>query len=258
MDGNEHALFSAYLILNETPPPAARRRRILEPPAAKPNGAASDGVEESMQAELQVSRRYCVLREKVKLHQGAEERNYEEAKSQGLLQECGCCCTETPLNRMVACTGDPMHLFCVECFRKLAETQIGQSRYLLQCMSINGCSAVFSSVDSARFLDDGLVTALDRIEQEAVLRSANIDNLAACPFCPFAAECRPVEEDREFRCQDPDCGIVSCRLCKTETHVPLSCAEAAEKMGNSARQQIEEAMSAAMIRKCNQYGGVGS
>jgi TRIAD3 protein (E3 ubiquitin-protein ligase RNF216) len=116
---------------------------------------------------------------------------------------------------------------------------------------MDGCSAGFSSEERAKFLEDGLDTALERIEQESMLRSANIDNLVMCPFCPFAAECCPVEENREFCCQNPECEIVSCRLCRLESHVPLSCDEAAKQRGYSARQQIEEAMSAAMIRKCN-------
>lgn len=128
---------------------------------------------------------------------------------------------------------------------------IGQSRYQLQCLSLDGCSAGFSPGERSRFLDEGLATALDRIEQDAMLRSANIDGLVTCPFCVFAAICGPVEESREFPCQNPDCAVVSCRLCKSESHVPLSCEEAAQKVGISARHQIEEAMSAALIRKCN-------
>lgn len=80
---------------------------------------------------------------------------------------------------------------------------------------------------------------------------AGIENLASCPFCPYAAEYPPVEVNREFRCQAPDCEKVSCRLCKLESHIPKSCEEHLRDNGLSARRQIEEAMSAALIRKCN-------
>jgi E3 ubiquitin-protein ligase RNF216 len=103
-------------------------------------------------------------------------------------------------------------------------------------------------------LDENTIVALERNEQEAVLRMAGIENLASCPFCPFAAEYPPVEENREFRCQAPDCEKVSCRLCKLESHIPKSCEEHAKENGLSIRRQIEEAMSAAMIRKCNKCG----
>lgn len=116
---------------------------------------------------------------------------------------------------------------------------------------MDDCSAGFSRDERGKFLNDHLVEALDRIEQEEVLRLAAIDNLATCPFCPFAAEYPDVEIDREFRCLNPKCEIVSCRICRAETHVPLSCDEAAKENGMSARKHIEEAMSAAMIRRCN-------
>lgn len=104
------------------------------------------------------------------------------------------------------------------------------------------------------FLDNNTVIALERNEQEAVLRMAGIENLASCPFCPYAAEYPPVDVDREFRCEAPDCGKVSCRLCKLESHIPKSCEEHAKENGLSVRRQIEEAMSAALIRKCNKCG----
>lgn len=118
-------------------------------------------------------------------------------------------------------------------------------------MSTESCTAGFSFTERGKFLDSKLTSALDRIEQEAVLRLAQLENLVSCPFCPYAAECPPVEVDREFRCENPECQIVSCRLCKAETHIPRTCEEAALENGISARRQIEEAMSAAMIRKCN-------
>lgn len=58
----------------------------------------------------------------------------------------------------------------------------------------------------------------------------------------------PVEIDKEFRCQAEDCEKVSCRLCKLESHIPKSCEEFAKENGLSIRRQIEEAMSAALIR----------
>jgi TRIAD3 protein (E3 ubiquitin-protein ligase RNF216) len=99
-----------------------------------------------------------------------------------------------------------------------------------------------------------LTNALELIEQEEVLRLAGIENLESCPFCPYAAEYPPVEENKEFRCENPDCLLISCRLCRQETHIPKACEEAARERGHSARRVIEEAMSAALIRKCNKCG----
>lgn len=116
---------------------------------------------------------------------------------------------------------------------------------------MDDCPGSFLAAERKSYLDGKTISALDRLEQDAVLREANIENLASCPFCPYAAECPPPEEDKEFRCQNPHCRVVSCRLCNKETHIPKTCAEAVADNRDSARHQIEEAMSEAMIRKCN-------
>lgn len=116
---------------------------------------------------------------------------------------------------------------------------------------MDDCAGHFYTSERKEYLDDKIITALDRLEQDAALREANIENLASCPFCPYAAECPPVGEDKEFRCLNPECLTVSCRLCSRVTHVPKTCEEAAADHKVSARHQIEEAMSAALIRKCN-------
>jgi hypothetical protein len=142
-------------------------------------------------------------------------------------------------------------LFCVDCARTTAEHIVGKTQHELKCMSTDGCSGGFSMTQRRRFLDDKLTAALDRLECEEVLCLAGLENLERCPFCPFAAEYPPITEDKEFRCESDNCGIVSCRLCKEETHLPKTCEEIAKEKGMSARRRIEEARSAAMIRKCN-------
>ncbi|KAK4126441.1 hypothetical protein N657DRAFT_543963, partial [Parathielavia appendiculata] len=183
-----------------------------------------------------------------------EQENWERAKAEGTIAECGCCFDDKPLNRMVHCDGSVCHWFCRGCARLNAEHAIGLSKYQLTCMSVDGCDATFSRDQRKLFLDDKLTTALDLIEQETVLRLSGIENLATCPFCPYAAEYPPVDENKEFRCENPGCRLVSCRLCRQETHIPKSCSEASTERGLSARRAIEEAMSAALIRKCNKCG----
>jgi len=112
-------------------------------------------------------------------------------------------------------------------------------------------STLLIETHRAMFLDDKTSIALERIHQESELRMAGIENLASCPFCTYAAEYPPIEEDREFRCQKPDCEKVSCRLCNMESHIPKNCEEHAKDSGLSVRRQIEEAMSQALIRRCN-------
>lgn len=117
-------------------------------------------------------------------------------------------------------------------------------------MSTEGCSAGFSVSERAKFLSADLAKGLDRIEKEVVLRIAGIENLAKCPFCPYAEIYPLVDIVQVFRCQGPDCGKMSCRLCNSENHHPMSCEEAARQRLDF-RHTVEEAMSRAMIRKCN-------
>jgi TRIAD3 protein (E3 ubiquitin-protein ligase RNF216) len=73
-----------------------------------------------------------------------EEANVRKSEEEGTMQECGCCFGDYPLNRMVHCNNDTMHWFCRGCTRQTAETEIGNSKYELQCMSMDGCDGGFS------------------------------------------------------------------------------------------------------------------
>ncbi|KAI0817730.1 hypothetical protein GGR55DRAFT_693919 [Xylaria sp. FL0064] len=203
-------------------------------------------------SEFIAARELCAKKDAKIAADVEEKNNFLQAQIHGQTSECGICFDECALNRMVRCEGEPMHLFCRKCLRSQAESQIGMAKYELTCMSLDGCSAGFSRSERARFLNKKLTFALDRIEQEAVLRIAGIENLETCPFCSYAAEYPPVEVDKEFRCDNPRCGQVSCRLCRKETHIPKTCAEADTDRGLDARHILEEAMSEALIRRCNQ------
>ncbi|OTB06270.1 hypothetical protein M426DRAFT_55566 [Hypoxylon sp. CI-4A] len=181
----------------------------------------------------------------------AEEENLEQARLSGQVMECGCCFEEFPLNRMIECDGDAAHKFCRNCMKAQAETNIGLSKHELTCMSMDGCSASFSAAQRKYFLEKKTQVAWERLEQEAALRIAGIEDLETCPFCPYAAEYPPPDVDKEFRCIRPGCGKVSCRLCRKESHIPKSCAEVAADNSLGARHALEEAMSEAVIRICN-------
>ncbi len=202
-------------------------------------------------AEFAAARELRAMKDAKIAAEAEEKSNYLRAQIDGQTSECGICFEECALNRMVRCEGETMHWFCRNCLKSQAESQIGMAKYELTCMSLDGCSAGFSRGQRALFLDKKLTVALDRIEQEAVLRMAGIENLETCPFCPYAAEYPPVEVDREFRCDNPRCLQVSCRLCRKETHIPKTCAEADADRGLDARHILEEAMSEALIRRCN-------
>ncbi|SPQ25453.1 a2e277b0-81af-4a53-a16e-2c799d662269 [Thermothielavioides terrestris] len=240
---NDNRLYATYLALDQAEwdkdAAPARVKKSFPKPSRSHGGQGmrfgNRPAEMDAMAEFDAASAVCEARARARSLKESEERaeaeNLERAKLEGTIAECGCCYDEFPLNRMVHCDGKVLHWFCRGCMRRMAENVIGLSKYHLNCPSTDGCDASFAKDQTDLFLDAHLSAALDAIEKEAVLRMAGIENLETCPFCPYAAEYPPVEENKEFRCE-----------------------EALKERGHSARRAIEEAMSAALIRKCNKCG----
>lgn len=190
-------------------------------------------------------------RRKIEETKQAEEANFQQAKMDNQMGECQCCFTEYPLNRMISCSGEDMHLFCMDCPKQYVETEIGQSHCRPVCFADTQCKGTFSRQQLKQVLSDKTFERLEHMQQQEDLAAAGLDFLSECPFCDFKMECLPVDVDKEFRCQSTKCGKTSCRLCQKETHIPLSCEEATKDGKLTLRHIVEEAMSAALIRKCN-------
>ncbi|KAF3085855.1 hypothetical protein TWF102_011289 [Orbilia oligospora] len=174
---------------------------------------------------------------------GPADRSDEE------LVECGCCFGEVPPSQATQCTDG--HLFCLQCGKQNAKTEIGQQRYKLFCMDTSGCRKEFSPREIRRFCDEKMVSALERFEQRDMIMKAGIEDLVECPFCEFALIMQSsAEDDKEFRCQNPECGQISCRLCSKVTHIPYTCEESAKNKNENLRKDVEEAMTQALLRKC--------
>ncbi|KAI5922539.1 hypothetical protein F4810DRAFT_701673 [Camillea tinctor] len=262
---HDNSLYAAYVDMdtalrnwnNEAPPWIEKKRPTRKQDMYSPESL--DAIDLSQQrpeiraayVEFRAAREFRAVKDAEVAAEEEERKNFTRAQEEGQTAECGICYDEYALNRMITCEGETAHMFCRSCMKSQAESQVGMSKYELTCMSVDGCSAGFSHSQRALFLDKKLSTALDRIEQEAMLRMAGIENLETCPFCPYAAEYPPVDVDKEFRCDNPKCEKVSCRLCRRETHIPKTCAEASADDGVDARHILEEAMSAALIRRCN-------
>ncbi|MCJ1465874.1 hypothetical protein MMC07_004493 [Pseudocyphellaria aurata] len=174
----------------------------------------------------------------------------KEYRDNGDIMECQCCFDSYAMNKITHCNGEETHFFCIECAERNAKTEIGNSRYKLTCMDGSGCKASFSREQKDRFLDTKSLEALDRMQQQAELRLAKLPNYVDCPFCDFGAICPPVHVDKEFRCGNEKCEKISCRLCKLESHVPLTCEESRKENGISERHVIEEARTLALLRTC--------
>lgn len=164
--------------------------------------------------------------------------------------ECQCCFSSTPIHKATHCSGDEPHFFCLECAGNYAASELGKQKWKLSCMDGSGCEAEFERAQKLRFLTEKIFQTFERLEQQDAIKQAGMEGLASCPFCDFAAICPPVNVDREFRCRNPECEKVSCRLCEAESHIPLTCEEYKKENGISERHAVEEAMTAALIREC--------
>ncbi|KAK3400010.1 hypothetical protein B0T20DRAFT_174575 [Sordaria brevicollis] len=266
MKANGFSVYKAYTALHEDfskpdggtfrQKSAARNKNNIEQIAVNHQDAFQQGRE--AQEEFLAAQEVCLAKSIKDAAEAAQQRleteNFETAKAHGLITECGCCYDDLPYNRMVSCDGKTPHWFCYGCVRQLAETQIGQQQYHLGCMSTDGCEATFSRDQQDMCLDDRLKRALEQIEQDDNIRQAGIEGLETCPFCNYAAEYPPIDVNWEFECQQPECGVKSCRRCRQETHIGKSCEEAmaeiARNKGEDAKRKLEEARSLAMIREC--------
>ncbi|KAK9373746.1 uncharacterized protein V1513DRAFT_432495 [Lipomyces chichibuensis] len=174
----------------------------------------------------------------------------KEAEELGLTMTCGCCFGDYADFEMSQCSEG--HLFCQACIQRQIENIIGLKQYNLKCIEVGGCEGVFVKSEIKRFMPEKLLEVLDKNQQQAELLESGLE-LDQCPLCDFAI-CIENEAEKEFRCQNPECLAVTCRKCGKKSHIPQSCAEyereLAKEDGLTARHQVEEAMTQALLRQC--------
>ncbi|KAI7302987.1 hypothetical protein KC315_g15873 [Hortaea werneckii] len=178
-----------------------------------------------------------------------EAENLRLAIERGETAECSACFDDLPMNRQVHCDGLTAHFTCYDCITAYIKSEVGESRCRLLCPA--GCSAGFAPNQLNLLEDKPLLEKFAELEQEKAIRDAGLEDLEECPFCDYKAILPSIEEDFEFRCANPECEQVSCRRCKSISHIPMSCEQYAKENRISSRHKIEEAMTTAMIRSCN-------
>jgi E3 ubiquitin-protein ligase RNF216 len=98
-----------------------------------------------LQAARRIRKNANSKREEERQLELEEEANLLNAQAEGTMLDCQCCFDDYPVNRMVHCDSEEvLHWFCRGCARQNAETMIGQSKYQLVCMAMEGCTSSFS------------------------------------------------------------------------------------------------------------------
>ncbi|TDL14424.1 hypothetical protein BD410DRAFT_203972 [Rickenella mellea] len=161
--------------------------------------------------------------------------------------ECGCCFTAYPFDKMVQCPD--AHLFCMECMNSYVSNLLGQHDPNIRCMDQSGCKLLFSESELSRFLTSKLLALYHRVKQNKEVEAAGLDGLEECPFCEYKVVIDNPDE-KLFRCENEECGAVTCRACKKADHLPKSCKEVEEDKTLDARHTVEEAMTKALMRNC--------
>ncbi|XP_049833243.1 LOW QUALITY PROTEIN: uncharacterized protein LOC126276571 [Schistocerca gregaria] len=171
-------------------------------------------------------------------------KSFKKAKENNE-SECGCCYDDEVLAEdTVTCIEG--HIFCKTCLQKYAETQIGDGKTIFTCLS--NCDAEFSLKMLQGVLRPSVFSKMLQRKQIEEVKSAAIPGLEVCPFCDFASI--PPEEDKIFRCLNPECMKESCRKCKELSHIPLRCEEVEKPEEVKIRTYIEDRMTQALIRTC--------
>lgn len=233
--------------------PVGRGRPVKHPELASAEVIAANSQHPELGLEFQTVRRYVAeQRAKKSVEEArrlAEEDNLRAAIAAGETAECQACFESLPMNRQIHCSGETTHFTCFECADNYVRAEVSEARCRVLCTA--GCGAGFAPDQLGQLSDKQALARLAQLQQDKDIRDAGLDDLEECPFCDYKAILPPIEEDFEFRCANPECARVSCRRCKAVSHVPISCEEHAREHRQSARHVVEEAMTAALKRTCN-------
>jgi len=166
----------------------------------------------------------------------------------GSLVECECCFnTECLMDDMVRCGGG--HIYCTECVEISTKVAMGEGKTEMMCLG--QCDEEISWQELSRALKPNVLSKLIQKRQEVEVKKAELENVVACPYCPYLAIMENLD-DKVLVCKNPECGRESCRLCKEPNHIPLRCEEV--EKGEEARKKIEEKLTEAMLRECLKCG----
>ncbi|XP_072385345.1 uncharacterized protein [Diabrotica undecimpunctata] len=185
------------------------------------------------------------IERELKLKNEAYRHAKEEARKFNLFETCQCCFDEELIpEEIYFCMKDCP--FCKECVKKGVEVGVGRGDTKFPCMA--DCDSEFSLQTLQMVLPNKLFERLAQKIASEEIRKANVEGLEVCPFCDFATILP--DEDKIFKCENPECLKESCRQCKHESHVPKRCNEIEYDEDVQRRTYIENKMTEALTRTC--------
>jgi len=94
-----------------------------------------------------------------------------------------------------------------------ASNLLGEHNFKIVCIDQSGCKLPFPESELERFLTPKLLSLYEKVKQAKEIEMAGLDGLEECPHCEFKVVIDNPNE-RLFRCQNEECGAVTCRECK--------------------------------------------
>ena len=179
------------------------------------------------------------------------KKKFQLAKQNNHLQECTCCFDDQVLfENMISCPVG--HLYCKECLKRYAETNISDSKFEFKCLD-GSCQTEFTISTLNMALEKNVVKKLEQNIQNEQILKAKLNNLESCPHCTYAVIMENPFE-KIFKCLNTDCMRESCRSCKEPNHLPLRCDEIEQTNEIKMRTWIENKITQAMVRECHECG----
>lgn len=170
-------------------------------------------------------------------------------------------CEEALGSQEVVCSNDAeKHKFCSKCFLKQAkastdEIPLAYGGIGVKCMAIT-CDGAITFARYGQFLkllDSKIYDALDKRITLASVSIADLPDLERCIKCDYVAQIdSPTERTPLFKCQK--CSTEHCRICKADwtIHEGRTCEQMTREDGSTKCHELNEKMSGAIIRECNQ------
>jgi TRIAD3 protein (E3 ubiquitin-protein ligase RNF216) len=191
-----------------------------------------------------------------KLHQAASPQAQRLPNLGQAEVECYVCLDNFSPRDTIACQSTvKKHYICKPCAKEYVTAQIGDQKFAILCGG-EKCNAALPKNPLVAILDAKTLQRWEILVTQRTLQLAKIPGLEQCPFCEFQCVLPSVSEAPVFVCRK--CGKVSCRMCKKEEHPMRKCEEVAGKdskgkeksVVEKARQELEEALSEALIQRC--------
>lgn len=183
----------------------------------------------------------------------------KKAVDEGVAVECSCCFDQFDIGDMVACREEG-HVFCVDCLKAFVENLVfgkgnlgiddksKQPNLEVKCFHGDGCSSGFDRLLLEKALPPKTLEKYDEVQFQATIQRAGLSDIFSCPKCGYQASL-PASQ-KIFCCPVAGCVFESCKDCGEASHIPLRCDEVEKERETKGRLTVEEAISAAKIRKC--------